>query len=236
MPSASESVHPSFCALDYGDAPTSYGSAGQVLGNRTVYLGPNPPDGEAATPAAPGSAASVDDSTAVGVIDDEDGVPSFPNTLIVAGGTYTVPGIVVNNTSGATVRLCGWIDFDTNGQGGATGDGAFGADEGSCITVPLATGGGCTVVGTTATCSLTWTVPADYVRNNASGTYARFRVSTGTLTTSNFNDVGSSEQQSRRGGGLLHLGHDLAGDGGLGRDRTFRQRDVGAIRHGDGDR
>ena len=93
-----------YCAYDFGDAPTSYGSAGQVLGNRTVYLGSVPPDGEAVTPGTPGSTASVDDSTvAVAGVDDEDGVPSFPNSLIVAGGTYTVPGIIVNNTSGATV-------------------------------------------------------------------------------------------------------------------------------------
>ncbi|MEO8277852.1 MAG: proprotein convertase P-domain-containing protein, partial [Thermoanaerobaculia bacterium] len=79
-----------YCAYDFGDAPLTYGSAGQLLGDRTLYLGAVPPDGEAVTPAAPNAAATTDDITvASGSIDDEDGVPSFPNTTIVAGGTYT---------------------------------------------------------------------------------------------------------------------------------------------------
>ncbi len=182
-----------FCAYDFGDAPLTYGSAGQVLGDRTLYMGPIPPDGEGVTPAAPNSAATTDDITAAsGGIDDEDGVPSFPNSTIVAGGTYTVTGIVVNNTTGLAANLCGWVDFDTNGQGGATGDGAFGADEGACIVVPASgSAGTCTAAGTTFTCSMTWTVPADYVRNSSSTTYARFRLSSGALTASNFSDSGA---------------------------------------------
>ncbi len=180
------------CAYDYGDAPTTYGSAGQVLGNRTLYLGSIPPDGESVTPPAPNSAATTDDTTyASGTIDDENGVSSFPNSSIVAGGTYTVTGIVVNNTTGAPANLCGWVDFDTNGQGGGTGDGRFGADEGACISIPSAgPNANCTASGTTFTCSMTWTVPADYVFNSNGSTYARFRLSNGALTTSNFNDPG----------------------------------------------
>ncbi len=184
--------NPVMCAYDFGDAPTGYGSAGHVLGARTVYLGAIPPDGEAATPGAPGTLANVDDNAAPGgaVPDDEDGVPSFPGAGLTPGATYTVPGIVVQNTTGGAVTLCGWIDFDINGQ---AGDGAFAADEGSCITVPASgSNSACTEgpVGT-FTCSMSWTVPADFVINTSSDTYARFRVSTGALTTSSFNDPGT---------------------------------------------
>ncbi len=189
----------SMCGYDFGDAPLTYGAAGQAMGSRNLYLGATRPDGEAVTPAAPDPAASTDDNTvASGSIDDEDGVSAFPSTTITAGGSYTVTGIVVNNATGFAARLCGWIDFDTNGQGGATGDGAFGADEGACIAIPFSGGNAnCTASGTTFTCSMTWTVPLDYVRNSASSTYARFRLSSNTgMTTSAFNDGGGAPSTS----------------------------------------
>ena len=111
-----------FCAFDYGDTPNSYGTqlssgARHVLGSRNLYLGANRPDGEA--DGAPGAAATIDNTTGV---NDEDGVASFP-TSSTSAGVYTVSVAYTNNT-GASARLCGWIDFDK--------DGAFNADERAC--------------------------------------------------------------------------------------------------------
>jgi len=54
-----------FCAFDYGDAPSSYGTllsggARHVLGTRDLWLGANPPDGESDGQTA-GGAATADD-------------------------------------------------------------------------------------------------------------------------------------------------------------------------------
>ena len=72
----------------------------------------------------------------------------------------------VPNTGNA--RLCGWIDFDYNGQGG---DGTFETDERSCIDTLACPGG-----GTAGICDLTFTAPGDFVHNNNQITYARFRI------------------------------------------------------------
>ena len=187
-----------FCAYDFGDAPTAYGPAGQLLGARTLYLGARPPDGEAVTPASPGVNADNDDANnPTGGTDDEDGVPSFPGADLAPGSTYTVPNITVTNATGAAATLCGWIDFDVNGQAGS---GAFAADEGSCITIPASgSNASCTGSGSVFTCTMVWTVPADFVWNSSSTTYARFRVSNGTLTTSAFNDVAAGAPSTNPG-------------------------------------
>jgi subtilisin-like proprotein convertase family protein len=179
------------CAYDFGDAPTAapdgtYGTAGHALGTGTIYLGTNPPDGEGSSPGTPGNTATVDDANAPGgaTPDDEDGIASFPSIPGTrAGTTYTVSGIPVVNSSGSAVTLCGWIDFDLNGQ---AGDGTFESNEGSCVTTSSCTGS-----APNFTCSLSWTVPADFQVNNSNPTYARFRVSSAALTTSSFSDSGS---------------------------------------------
>lgn len=107
----------SFCAFDYGDAPSSYGTAARNgLGRRTtLFLGANAPDGE--INAVPGTGADGDGA-------DEDGVSAFP-TYIAAGmtcGSYnTAPGeyclqvSLTNNTSGVA-QLVGWLDFNGDGD------------------------------------------------------------------------------------------------------------------------
>jgi subtilisin-like proprotein convertase family protein len=183
-----------FCAYDFGDAPTSYGgNASHPLGQRTIYLGTTPPDGEPVTPAAPGTAAGVDDGALpAGGADDEDAISAFPLQRIVANGTYSMTNIPVTNTSGAAVTLCAWLDFDINGQ---AGDGSFAADEGVCVTVPASgNNAACTATGTNPNrfaCNLTFNVPSDFVYRYVvgEGTYARFRVapSSAGMTTASFN-------------------------------------------------
>ena len=55
-------------------------------GNRLLYLGANPPDGE--NDGQPGAAATTDDTNTVGGVDDEDGVATFPSCPQT--GSYTV--------------------------------------------------------------------------------------------------------------------------------------------------
>jgi len=155
--------NPTFCAYDYGDAPTSYGSAlsdgpRHTLGNRLLYLGANPPDGEA--DGQPSAAASFDDINTVGGVDDEDGVASFP--ACSGTGTYTVQVNATNN-SGANGFLVGYMDWNRDGD-------FLDADERS-TTVTVATG----TSGVNQ--DVTWTaVPANC--GGTSTTYARFRFTT----------------------------------------------------------
>lgn len=107
----------SFCAFDYGDAPSSYGTtARHGMGRRTtLFLGANPPDGEIT--GAPGTGANGDGA-------DEDGISAFP-TYVAAGmtcgsysttpGEYCVQVSLTNNTTGAA-QLVGWLDFNGDGD------------------------------------------------------------------------------------------------------------------------
>ncbi|MEM7481847.1 MAG: C25 family cysteine peptidase [Acidobacteriota bacterium] len=164
------------CAYDFGDAPASYttalaGGARHVLGDRELYLGATPPDGEGdGQPVAAGT----DNNGANGDGLDEDGVAAFPPAS-TADGVYIVP-VTATNNSGAAANLCGWFD---SGQ-----DGAFDSDEAVCVTVPAAgSNAACTDTGGGVfNCLLTFTVPvAD--RANSGDFYFRFRVTTDSLGT-----------------------------------------------------
>ena len=110
----------------------------------------------------------------------------------------------MQNATGAAATLCGWIDFDTNGQGGQTGDGAFSADEGSCITIPASGGNAsCTASGTTFTCSITWTVPADSPRRREHQLCPLPALERRTYHQQ-LQRLRLSELEPGRGGGLLH--------------------------------
>jgi subtilisin-like proprotein convertase family protein len=152
-------------SFDYGDAPNSYGTllaggARHALGDRTLYLGTNPPDGEADGQA--GAAATTDDTTQVGGVDDEDGVASFPAYASPAT-TYTVSVTAVNLSTTTAGSLVGYIDWNRDG------DFADANERSATTTVPANT--------LTATAfNVTWTS----VPTNAGGTtstYARFRIS-----------------------------------------------------------
>ncbi|WP_026220975.1 GEVED domain-containing protein, partial [Thiofilum flexile] len=89
----------------------------------------------------------------------DDGIVTLP-TLSPDMMTYSV-STAVTNTTGQTATLHGWIDFDRNG--------VFDADEYTSVTVAN---------GSTSA-ALNWSVPLDTV---AGSTYARFRLTTDTLT------------------------------------------------------
>ncbi len=170
----------SFCAFDYGDAPNSYGTqlasgARHVLGSRSLYLGPNPPDGEA--DGQPGSA-TLDDTTQVGGVDDEDGVTfSAP----AGGGDNIIANVTVTNNTGGSVRLCGWLD---GGNGGAISN-TFDLAERRCTTV--------TAAGTS-----TVALPEWLVSTTTTQTYnTRFRVCT-TATECESPDRAGQQRRSGR--------------------------------------
>ncbi len=149
----------SFCTFDYGDAPSSYGSARHVLGSRGLYLGSSPPDGE--TVDQPGSGANGDDSTSSPAVDDENAVSTFPN-YASPSSTYTVSVNAVNTSTTTAASLVGYIDFDRDGDFGDAGE------RSATVTVPANT-------GTPTAFNVTWSsLPV-----NAGGTeetYARFRI------------------------------------------------------------
>ena len=108
-------LSPAF-ALDYGDAPDSYGVlAGSNGPSHTVdanlRLG-GIPDNEGN--GLPTANADGDDTAGV---DDEDGVV-FTVALLTSSTSYFIPAgnVVVTNDTGAPATLHAWIDFDNNGM------------------------------------------------------------------------------------------------------------------------
>ena len=149
--------------FDFGDAPDSYRTLTSSGGprhaiNNSIYLGTIQPDNEVT--GQPTAAANGDDTTGS---DDEDGVASFP-ALLTSASNYSV-NIAVNNTTGSTATLVGWIDFNRNGT--------FEAAEGVSTSIPTGTVNG--------SATLNWSSLSGLV---AGTTYTRFRISTSaTLTT-----------------------------------------------------
>lgn len=158
-----------FCAFDYGDAPSSYGTAlgtgaRHVLGTRSVWLGSNRPDGESDGQAAgAGADATPDDAATVGGVDDEDAVGTFP--VCPQDGTYTVTVAASNATSPASdAFLVGYIDWNRDG------DFADADERSATVTVPQAS-------ADPSNFSVTWSsVPANC--GGTTQTYARFRIGT----------------------------------------------------------
>lgn len=155
-----------YCSFDLGDAPDTYGTtlgaggARHVVGDRTLYLGTSPPDGE--TNGAPGAAATLDDTTQVGGVDDEDGVATFPN-YAGGGASYTVSVNAVNQSTTTAASLVGYIDWNRDG------DFADANERSATVNVPANT------AAPTAAFNVTWATPPA----NAGGTtatYARFRI------------------------------------------------------------
>ncbi len=152
-------------SFDYGDAPNTYGTqlaggARHAVGDRTLFLGTNPPDGE--SNGQPAAAATTDDTTQVGGIDDEDGVASFPN-YASPSTSYTVSVSAVNLSTTLAGSLVGYIDWNRDG------DFADANEISATTNVPAGT------LSPTAF-NVTWSS----VPTNAGGTtatYARFRIS-----------------------------------------------------------
>jgi hypothetical protein len=154
------------CPRDYGDAPNSYntniasnGAAHNVVPG--LQLGALAPDIDTNGMMSVNAQGDNLDGT-----DDEDGISSFP---VIAGGTtntitnYTVV-VNVTNMTGTPASLCGWIDWNLNGQ--------FDASESVCTTAVSG-------VNTLTWPSATLTGPV-----GSTGTFARFRLSTDTVKNS----------------------------------------------------
>ena len=174
--------------IDYGDAPDT--GAGTSAGNyETTNKAGTDNDGAAHTiinglsignsvdpdsGTAQNAGATADDTTGT---DDEDGVTFGALSIDDAGGTYTVT-VDVDHTTGSTASLIGWIDFNGNGQ--------FEDTEASTLVsnTNLDSGGEPT---------LTWNVPSGADIKGGT-TYARIRLSDGTLTDATPNGlIGNGE-------------------------------------------
>jgi uncharacterized repeat protein (TIGR01451 family) len=145
---------------DHGDAPASYLDAVHALPvNAGIYLGTVAGDDDANSQhAANGGVDGLGDDNDGS--DDEDGVAQLP-PLSNTDHSYSL-NVVVNNTSGNTAHLVGWIDFD--------GSGMFDSDEAVSVAVPNGTSG--------QTVALTWpALPADILPG---ATYLRLRLTTDT--------------------------------------------------------
>ncbi|GMV29769.1 MAG: hypothetical protein AMXMBFR59_18940 [Rhodanobacteraceae bacterium] len=155
--------------LDFGDLPDT--AAGTSSGNYATLLaddGPRHPivtglrlgaeeDGEA--DGQPGVNADGDDTT--GTPDDEDGVTIAD--LNLTGGTAATVRVTATNTTGSAAQLCGFIDFN--------GDGDFADTSETAPAVAVATGSS----------NVPFTINFGTVPTSAvSSTYARFRLSTDT--------------------------------------------------------
>ena len=149
-------------ALDYGDAPDSYGSASHAI-VAGLYLG-SAPDSEAANQAS---------YNAYGDGGDEDGaprqpvstyIPLFP-TLTLDASSYSVPFTVTNQTGKAAI-LVGWLDFNKNGT--------FESTEKTSVAVPVG--------ANLASVTLKWSsIPTDITLGT---TALRVRLTTDTTLTS----------------------------------------------------
>ena len=154
------------CAYDFGDAPATYGTPlangpKHALGSRNIYLGDQPPDGE--SDGQDDATAIGDDDAAIdGITDDEDGNDDFGFDACPQDGTYAV-SMTVNNSSGSTGHLVGYIDWNRDG------DFADANERSSTESVPTTT--------TNGTETVTWSsVPANC--GGTTATYARFRFTT----------------------------------------------------------
>lgn len=135
-----------FVYSDYGDAPSSYGSAAHS-GSTSLRLGALR-DVESADQASSG--ATLDDTT---TSDDEDALGSASSVTLAHGATHTQSGIACTGTG----SLYGWIDFNR--------DGDF-ADSGEQSALATCSGG---------TASLSWTLPTGSTSLSSGASFLRIR-------------------------------------------------------------
>lgn len=152
---------PSFlCKSDAGDAPISYGTAPHaIITNPKVYIGSLAPDADSYRDATtPVTTPPYNDNTSGA---DEDAFTTALTAPIASAYNLTVP---VHNTSSGSATLHAWIDFNK--------DGKFGGGEYQSV-----------AVGSNATtANLIWTAPSG---TTIGSTYARFRLTTTSLTDNN---------------------------------------------------
>jgi hypothetical protein len=162
--------------LDFGDLPdVGVGGYETLLANdgprhtivAGLYLGSTV---DAETDGQPGSSAIDDDTT--GTPDDEDGVTS---SLSFTRGSPASVTLTATNTTGSAATLCGFIDFDGNGD--------F-SEPNETASATVATG----VSGGSATLNF-GIVPAGIV----TASYARFRITTESTACSSIGAVDDGE-------------------------------------------
>lgn len=163
--------NPNFCAFDFGDAPATYGTtlaaggARHILGTRTVWMGDNPPDGEAT--GVPGNSAASDDANAGGIggANDEDATTSASFPACPGNGTYSMLIPASNQTSpAANAFLVGYMDWNRDGDFNDAGE------QSAATTVPQAD-------ADPTSYAVNWSgVPANC--GGTAQTWARFRIST----------------------------------------------------------
>lgn len=163
-------------AMDFGDAPNSYGTNGGAraarhllidnlrLGNVTGQTTIRDLHGFASS-GANGDDQNNYNGSVQGGTNDEDSVSSFA-PLRTNNTAYTVSNIIVFNNTGGPATLYGWIDFNR--------DGLFQQTERVSIAVPSD--------ANPQTVSLTWNGLTGLV---AGQTYLRLRLSTVAVTISN---------------------------------------------------
>ncbi|MBW4534604.1 MAG: VWA domain-containing protein [Pleurocapsa minor HA4230-MV1] len=174
QPQTTKAIIATSDANDFADAPDTYGTNKDItvggipashLVNSNLHLGVNAPDSD--SDGQPSVNADGDDINGT-TPDDEDGVISF-SPLIENATTYSVT-VKVKNTTGAATSLGGWIDFNKDGQ--------FQPSEGVVQSVPN---------NTNSDVTLTWSGLSGLT---AGDMYARFRLNSDPLTTSDFNGGG----------------------------------------------
>jgi len=148
---------------DYGDAPATYGDPSHSI-DPDLYIG----TADDASDPEDGTQYSTDaNGDNMNGTDDENGVtfrsPAGTNQSIFAD-------VVVNNSTGSPATVCAWLDIPTGG----VVDGSFDATD--------AADSPCQTVSSSTTVTFQWSnLPGD----QSYTTYARFRVSTESLTAAN---------------------------------------------------
>lgn len=165
---AGQTVHVEFVntGYDYGDAPDSYGTL-SASGGAVHEVGPALALGNTVDVDANGVPGPLAEGDNTGGQNDEDGISEFPTISPSVSTTfinYTVK-VSARNTTGSTANLCGWIDWNNNGN--------FDSEEGVCTTLAAS--------ATEAT--LVWPTSTLSGPTGTTGTYARFRLSTNSLIT-----------------------------------------------------
>jgi len=142
---------------DFGDAPLSYGHASHEV-DPLLYLGDNTdtPDGDTITQDSADARGDNDNG-----VDDENAV-----TFSAPGGNSISAEVVVSNTTGGSVYVCGWLDIPS---AGGVVDGVFDSSDGRCVST------------SNPSETFEWSnLPADQLYTS----YARFRTSSDFLDTS----------------------------------------------------
>jgi uncharacterized repeat protein (TIGR01451 family) len=147
LPDNADVICTAVLAIDYGDAPGSYGDASHYI-SPDLYLGSTAPDAESG---------GQNDSNAQGDntdgVDDEDGVVfSTP----AGGGDNIIAQVSARNTTGAEATICGWMDIDNSG--------AFDSGERQCAVVAAG--------ATDPTVAFEWLVNSSIPRNY----FSRYRI------------------------------------------------------------